>query len=68
MQPQRGQPCTPTWLTVHEIELIGLIDQKPRAGGEGCALRRLRTEGCVCVCVLKDGELARGGVCSVLPD
>lgn len=32
MQPRRGQcPSTPTWLTVHEIELIGVIDQKAPA-------------------------------------
>lgn len=30
--PRRGQcPRTPTWLTVHEIELIGVIDQKAPA-------------------------------------
>lgn len=32
MQPQCEQcPSTPTWLTVHEIELIGVIDQKAPA-------------------------------------
>ncbi len=54
MQPRHKQrPSTPTWLTVHEIELIGVIDQKaPAPERTGRRRRRRRRRGRWLVCYL----------------
>lgn len=56
MQPRREQcPSTPTRLTVHEIELIGVIDQKaPAPERTGRRVRELSVCG---------GEVRWGGLC-----
>lgn len=50
MQPRREQcPSTPTWLTVHEIELIGVIDQKAPAPERTGSVVVVEKRGVACV-------------------
>ncbi len=58
MQPRHKQrPSTPTWLTVHEIELIGVIDQKAPAP-ERTGRRRRSGGGGLCVTWLSEKSSA----------